>query len=147
MEIEMEKVGITHHLGYVSPVFDVARNLLSVSIPDGQGQIRQEAALETADPLLRAQKIKDLGVNVTVCWVISSVYQMALIQKGIKVIASVCGPLEEVLAAFLDGTLHDSRFLMPGCTGQWRFRGGYGKGKLKKDRRKWQGRKSNGSFD
>jgi predicted Fe-Mo cluster-binding NifX family protein len=129
----MEKVGITHHLGYVSPVFDVARNLLFVSVQDGQGQVRQETTLETADPFLRAQKIKDLGVDVVVCGAISRVYEMALLQKGIKVVASVCGPIEEVLSAYLDGTLSDFRFLMPGCTGQRRFRGRCGKGRLKKD--------------
>lgn len=128
----MEKVAITHHLGYVSPVFDVARNVLSVSIEDGQGQIRQELPLDTADPFLRAQKIKDLGVEVVVCGAISRAYEMALSSKGIKVIGSVCGPVEDVLSAFLDGTLGDSKFLMPGFTGQRRFRGRYGKGRPKK---------------
>lgn len=128
----MEKVGITHHLGYVSPVFDVARKLLSVSIRDGRGQVRQEAAIETDDPFLRAQRIKDLGVDVLVCGAISNAYEMALSAMGIKVIGSVCGPIEDVLSAFLDGRLGDSKFLMPGFTGQRRFRGRYGKGRLKK---------------
>lgn len=128
----MEKVGITNYLGYVSPVFDVARNLLFVSIRDGQGQIRQEVTLETADPFLRAQKIEDLGVNVVVCGAISRPYEMALSHKGIKVISSVCGPIEDVLSAFLNGTLGDSKFLMPGFTGEQRWRGEYGKGRLKK---------------
>lgn len=127
----MEKVGITHHLGYVSPVFDVARNLLSVASRDRHGQDREEAILETSDPFLRAQKIKDLGVDVVVCGAISRVYEMALSGKGIKVISSVCGPLEDVLSAFLDGTLDDSKFLMPGCAGRQRFRGRRGKGRSK----------------
>lgn len=103
----MERVGITHHLGYVSPVFDVARNLLSVLIRDGQGHDRREATLETADPFLRAKKIEDLGVNVVVCGAISRVYEAALRRKGIKVISLVCGPIEDVLSAYLDGTLGD----------------------------------------
>lgn len=124
----MQKVGIAHHLGYVSPVFDVARHFLSVSVKDGQGQVRQEATLETSDPFLRAQVIKDLGVDVVVCGAISRAYEMALSAKGIGVIGSICGPIEEVLSAFLDGTLGDSKFLMPGCSGQRRFRGRYGQG-------------------
>jgi predicted Fe-Mo cluster-binding NifX family protein len=124
----MEKIGITHHLGYVSPVFDVARNLLSVSIKDGHAQGREDVALQTADPFLRAQELRNLGVDVVVCGTISRPYETALSAKGIKVIGSVCGPLEEVLWAFLDGTLEDARFLMPGFGGLRRFRGRYGKG-------------------
>lgn len=125
----MEKIGITHHLGYVSPVFDVARNILTVLVKDGQGQGREEVTLQTADPFLRAQELKSLGVDVILCGAISQPYQTALSAKGIKVISSVCGPLEDVLWAFLDGTIENARFLMPGFGGLRRFRGRYGKGR------------------
>lgn len=125
----MVKVCITHHLGHVSPVFDVARHFLVVSIGDGQGQIRQEATLETTDPFLRAQKIKDLGVDVVVCGAISQAYEMALSAKGIKVISFVCGSLEEVLSAFVNRGLRDARFRMPGFCGPRRCRGRYGRGR------------------
>jgi predicted Fe-Mo cluster-binding NifX family protein len=123
----MERIGITHHLGHVSPVFDVARNLLAVSIKDGQAQGREEVTLQAADPYLRAQELKNLGVDAVVCGAISRPYEAALSTKGIKVIGSVCGPLEEVLWAFLDGTLEDRRFLMPGLTAMRRFKGRYKK--------------------
>ena len=128
-ECNMEKVAIPHHLGHVSPVFDVARNLLIVSIKDGQGQGREEVTLQTADPFLRAQEVKNLGVDVVVCGAISQPYETALSAAGIKVISFVCGPLEEVLSASLNGTLEDARFLMPGLGGLRRFRGRYGKGR------------------
>jgi predicted Fe-Mo cluster-binding NifX family protein len=119
----MIKVGITHHLGYVSPVFDVARNLLSVSIEDGQGEVRREATLEPADPFLRAQKIKDLHIDVVVCGAISRPYEMALSSKGIRVICAVCGTVEDVLSAFLNGSLGDPKFQMPGLRGPGCLRG------------------------
>jgi predicted Fe-Mo cluster-binding NifX family protein len=125
----MEKIAIPYHLGRVSPVFDVARNVLTVSLKDGQEQGRGEAALGTFDPFLRAQELKNLGVDVLVCGAISQAYETALSVKGIKVIGSVCGPLEEVLSAALNGTLEDARFLMPGFTRLRRFRGRYGKGR------------------
>jgi predicted Fe-Mo cluster-binding NifX family protein len=123
----MNKIAIPHHLGYVSPVFDVARNILSVSVKDGQGQEREEVALETADPFLRAQELKGFGVDVVVCGAISRPYEMALLAKGIQVLHSVCGPLEEVLSAALQGTLYEPRFTMPGFEGPRRFRGRHGK--------------------
>jgi len=118
----MNKIAIPHHLGYVSPVFDVARNILAVSVRDGQGQERNEVALETADPFLRAQELKNFGVDIVVCGAISRPHEMALLAKGIEVLHSVCGPLEEVLSAALQGTLKDARFIMPGFTRPRRFR-------------------------
>jgi len=123
MLIRMAKVGITHHLGYVSPVFDVARNLLSVSVTDSQGEVRREVTLEPTDPFLRAQKLKDLEIDVVVCGAISRPYEMALSSKGIKVIGAVCGAVEDVLSAFLNGSLEDSRFQMPGLRGPGCWRG------------------------
>ncbi|HAR95654.1 MAG TPA: hypothetical protein DCR97_06800 [Deltaproteobacteria bacterium] len=129
----MKRVGITYHLGYVSPVFDVARNLLFVSIRDGQeGYDRREATIETADPFLRAKKLEDLGVGVLVCGAISRVYEAALTRRGIEVISLVCGPIEDVLSAYFDGTLGDSRFAMPGFAQRRRFRGRHCKGSAKK---------------
>jgi predicted Fe-Mo cluster-binding NifX family protein len=123
----MNKIAIPHHLGYVSPVFDVARNILIVSARDGQGQEREKVALETGDPFLRAQQMKNLGIDVVVCGAISRPYETALLAKGIEVRHSICGPLEEVLSAVFEGTLEDARFIMPGFAGPHRFRGRHGK--------------------
>jgi predicted Fe-Mo cluster-binding NifX family protein len=122
-----KKIAIPHHLGYVSPVFDVTRNIITVSVIDGQGQERQELSLDSADPFLRAQKLKDFGVDLLVCGAISRPYEMALLAKGIEVRHSICGPIEEVLSAALQGALGDARFIMPGFTGPRRFRGGRGR--------------------
>jgi predicted Fe-Mo cluster-binding NifX family protein len=125
----MRRIAIPHHLGYVSPVFDVARNLLGVLVKDGREQGREEIVLQTADPFLRAQELKNRGVDTVVCGAISQPYEMTLSAKGIKVVRSVCGPLEEVLSAALDGTLEDARFLMPGFAGPRRQRRRYRRGR------------------
>jgi predicted Fe-Mo cluster-binding NifX family protein len=120
------KIAIPHHLGHVSPVFDVARNVLTVSVRDGQERGREEALLESVNPFLRAQELRNLGVDLLVCGAISRPYEMALLSKGIKLRHSICGPLEEVLSAALRGALGDARFAMPGFGGPRRFRRGYG---------------------
>jgi predicted Fe-Mo cluster-binding NifX family protein len=118
----MKKAGITHYQGHVSPVFDVARNLLTVTIRDGQEQGREDIVLDTTDPFLRAQELRDLGVDMIVCGAISQPYERALSAKDIKVIAFVCGALDEVLPALLKGQLEDGKFLMPGSSGPERYR-------------------------
>lgn len=64
----MGRVGITHRVDYTSFVFDVARNLMSVSIRDLERRVRQEAGLEASDPFLRAQKIMDRGKTKGNVW-------------------------------------------------------------------------------
>jgi predicted Fe-Mo cluster-binding NifX family protein len=125
----MKKIAISHHLGHVSPVFDVARNLLTVSVRDGQEQEREEVTLDTTDPFLRVQKLKALGVDMVVCSAITQPLEAVLLAAGIGVIGFVCGPLEEVVSAVLNGTLEDARFLMPGSFLPRRFRGRHGKGR------------------
>ncbi len=110
----MKRIAITHHLGYVSPVFDVARSLVNVSLQDGREHSREQITLDQSDPFLRAQELKNMGIDVVVCGTISQICHMALLSKGIRVIPSVRGRLEEVLSAFLEGTLEDAKYLMPG---------------------------------
>jgi predicted Fe-Mo cluster-binding NifX family protein len=123
----MNKIAIPHHIGYVSPVFDVARKFLAVSLKDGLEWKREEILLESADPYLRAQGLRNCEVDLLVCGAISRPYEMALLAKGIEVHHSICGPLEEVLTAALQGTLKDARFIMPGFGRPQRFRGRYGR--------------------
>jgi predicted Fe-Mo cluster-binding NifX family protein len=100
-----------------------------VSVRDGLEDKREEVMVDVLDPFLRARKVSDLGVDVVVCGAISQPFEAALSAAGIEVIGFVCGPLEEVVSAALNGTLGDARFLMPGFAGPRRFRGRYGKGR------------------
>lgn len=123
----MKRIGITHHLGHVSPVFDVARSLLNVSFGDGREYDREPVTLGESDPFLRAQELKNMGIDIIVCGAISQTCHMALRSKGIEVVRSVRGRLEEVLSAFLKGTLEDAKYLMPGFEGPRRARAGRGR--------------------
>jgi predicted Fe-Mo cluster-binding NifX family protein len=46
---------------------------------------------------------------------ISQSQQTALNTAGIRIIPCICGAIEEVIAAFLDGRLENGALLMPGC--------------------------------
>ncbi len=123
----LEKVGITHYQGHVSPVFDVARHLLAVSIRDGLEQGREEFVLDSTDPFLRAQELKNIGLDAVVCGAISQPYERALSAKSITAVAFVCGALDDVILALLKGQLEEGQFLMPGSSGPRRHRGRRGR--------------------
>ena len=114
------RVAIPHWQGRVSPVFDVAGNVLLVDVADGKEQARQNVAVEAEQPQARASLLAGHGAAVLICGAISWPLEMALASAGIEVIPQTCGDIEQVLAAFVNGQLQQDAFLMPGCCGRRR---------------------------
>ncbi len=110
------KVAVPEWQGRVSPVFDVASHLVVVELDHTIGECdRRTESLGNAAAHERAGRLRDLGVDVLVCGAISWPLEAMLISGGVRVIPLVCGPVDEVVQAFRDGTLEDGRFAMPGC--------------------------------
>lgn len=108
--------------GRVSPVFDVAGQMLVVE-RYGDGEVaRREVALPDAEPDKRARALADLGVTTLICGAISRPLESLLAASRIRVISGVCGDIEDVLEAVLSGNVNDGRFAMPGCSGRRRRR-------------------------
>lgn len=123
------RIAIPQWQSRVSPVFDVAARLLLVDVANARESGRQEVALTATDPIQRAQQLAQHSANVLICGAISRPLEMAVLSEGLQVVAQVCGPVEEVLQAYLEERLSDPTFLMPGCCGRRRrFRGGRGRG-------------------
>jgi predicted Fe-Mo cluster-binding NifX family protein len=72
------KVAIPEWRGRVSPVFDVARNLLLVEVENGAEQARRNVDLIVKEPGARADFVARLGTDVLVCGAISWPLEMAL---------------------------------------------------------------------
>ncbi len=116
------KLAIPVWQGRISPVFDVAGQLLLVELADGREVARDERLVEESTADERAKKLAELGVGTLICAGISQSLEAMLAGYGIRVLARICGGVEEVLAAFVAGRLDEERFAMPGCCGQRRQR-------------------------
>jgi predicted Fe-Mo cluster-binding NifX family protein len=116
------KVAIPLWQGRISPVFDEASRILVVDISDGKEKSRQEESLLTRNPFERAQALPRLGVDLLICGMISQMQQTALDSAGVQVIPHICGCMDEVIAAFLDGRIEKGAMLMPGCGRRKKFR-------------------------
>ena len=114
------KVAIPHWQGRVSPVLDAAGRFLLVTLEQGQETAREDAPLEASGPLERTRRLSQLGVEAVICGVMSRPLALALDSAGIQMMPHVCGQVEEVLAAFVNGRLNEDAFLMPGCRGRRR---------------------------
>jgi predicted Fe-Mo cluster-binding NifX family protein len=120
------RIAIPIWQGRISPVFDVAGQLLLVELADGLEVARQEHVLGDTTAEERASLLAELGVKTLICAGVSQPLETGLNDRGIKVIAAICGNIEEVLAAFIAKHLGEERFAMPGCCRQRnrRHRGG-----------------------
>jgi predicted Fe-Mo cluster-binding NifX family protein len=117
------KIAIACSKGRISPVFDVSDTICIVEIDGSKEQKRRNITLLNRDPFARAKEVSSIGARILICGAVSRILQTALTGIGIEVIGFVCGDLESVLEAFLQGQLMNGRFSMPGCFGkQQRFR-------------------------
>jgi predicted Fe-Mo cluster-binding NifX family protein len=106
----------------VSPVFDEATRIFIVDISNGREEHRQKEELLVRNPYERARLLFNLGVELLICGMISQSQQAALDSSGIQIIPHICGPLDEVITAFIDGRIESGAMLMPGCERRKRFR-------------------------
>jgi predicted Fe-Mo cluster-binding NifX family protein len=122
-DLQLMRIAIPRWQGRISPVLDSASELMVIDIEAGQELRRDERPLGRTDPLSRAQEIVELGVETVICGAISAAMEARLVSAGVRVIGFTCGPVDEVLGAFLNGDLTQQAFVMPGCQ-RWRREGG-----------------------
>jgi len=108
------KVLIPTWQGRISPVFDVAGEAMVAHVP-ATAATCESVILTEETPVRRAQRLRGWGVQVLVCSAISAPFRAALQAAGIRVVAHVCGPVEEVIQAFHEERLDDDKYMMPGC--------------------------------
>lgn len=111
----MMKVALPTWDGRVSPVFDVAHELLVADVREqAVGTQATHVILET-DAAARAKTVADLGVTVLICGAISQALEQLLRSRGVRVIPRKCGDAHEVLMAHINGRLDEAQYTMPGC--------------------------------
>ena len=106
--------------GRISPVFDVAGDLLVIDVQDGTEVGQENVRLDGSAPTIRAGQLADLGVDVLICGAISRDLEDMVSSAGVNVISQTRGRADRVLRAFISGQLTARAFLMPGCDGHCR---------------------------
>ena len=109
------KLALTVWENRISPVFDCAQRLLVVDIHGEMAASKHLEPFRYESPFSRATKLSDLGINVLICGAVSDSFANIIETYGIRIIPFVAGAVEEVLDAFLNGQIYDTKFRMPGC--------------------------------
>ena len=126
----MSAIAIAVWQGHVATTLDFASSLLLVDVQGRETTANSEVSLEASARRHIADRMKEWGIQTVICGAISRSLLRSLQGRGVRVVPFVRGETQEVLRAFLNGTLGDSRFLMAGCTPAERRarRGWHGKG-------------------
>jgi len=106
----------------VSPVFDVALNLLVIDVDGGREVARHVVPLGTPGEADRARRLAAMGIDVLICGTITRPLEQLVTAAGVRVVSLVCGPVEQVASSMVRGTRLPSDCLMPGH-GRPRVRG------------------------
>lgn len=109
------RLGVAIWGSEVSPVFDFSHRILVVQCDAHCKQVRYRYDIPDESMAARAERLRELGVNVLVCGAISNPLADMVRGLGITLIPWKCGLVEEVLLAYFTGTLRDSRFTLPGA--------------------------------
>ena len=123
------RIAVPDWKGRVSPVFDVARQVVVVDLDSGRESRRTTQSLAQTLLPLKADELAREGVHVLLCGGISAPLLRMLQARGVQVIPGISGNVDQVLQGYLAGHLTDGRFALPGWRGPGgrRYRGGRGK--------------------
>jgi len=101
--------------GRISPVFDVARQLHVFDIKGNKILAKHEDTLPGAGIENQAGRLSALGAQVLICGAISCQLKTVLSGMNIRVIPFTAGDVDQVLGAWLVGSLPNHAMTMPGC--------------------------------
>jgi predicted Fe-Mo cluster-binding NifX family protein len=125
--IENELVAITVWQGRISPVFDVAEEILLCKVlPDGS-MSRKTISAGEGSVYQKLELLLKHKVNVLVCGAISK-FAEDLVSAHIRIHSFRSGDLEDIVAAICADSISDERFSMPGCRCRRRQRNGTSRG-------------------
>ena len=121
------RIAVTIWNNRISPVFDVAQNLLMIHFDDGEETTRRNLSLAGMSPLLKIETLRKSKVEMVLCGAISEPFLRLLTTSSIRVEPWISGNVDEIIQAVLQNRLSDPRYHMPGCY-RFRGRGGHRRG-------------------
>ena len=108
------KVAVTVWEDTVSTVCDFSSRLLVFDVMGDEVKNRSFIPFETGILPERVNQLEALEVEVLLCGAISRPLERMIRASGVKVIPCLRGSIDEIIRAYLDGGLPDSRFILPG---------------------------------
>jgi predicted Fe-Mo cluster-binding NifX family protein len=129
-EVMTLRIAVPVWKGRISPVLDVATELLLVDADAGQETARTEERFTPGLLPERVRMLSDLGVDAVICGTVSRQMASMLAAQGVTIFPCMRGEVDDVIGSVVRSGVPDSRFFMPGYDGRpvrRRWRGRYGR--------------------
>jgi predicted Fe-Mo cluster-binding NifX family protein len=107
------RLAITEYDGRVSPVYEVAKEILLIVVEGGREVSRERLSLNDGAPLRRVRRLLEIGVQTLICGGITASEVELLHAVGITVVDQQAGPVERVLREFIDAAAQGEPALQP----------------------------------
>lgn len=108
-------VALTVWENRISPVFDVAHDLMIVNIDNGKVADKRYVSFDPDRISSLLTILEDRNVDCLICGAISEAPARMIVDSGIRLIPFITGNLNLVLGYFAKGESIVPGFLMPGC--------------------------------
>ena len=108
-------VAITVWQGRVSPVFDVAEELLLFKTLDDGSVERTRISSGEGSVYQKLDLLISHKVNILICGAISRFAEELILEQSIGIHSFKSGDVEELITAITSGSIDDEKFSMPGC--------------------------------
>lgn len=121
------KVAVPEHQGRIAPVFDTCKRILIFMQTHEEAVQVSEEDWADLRPHNRADRLRELEVDLLLCGGISCWIEERIARQGIKLVPWLAGELTDILRAYRTGTISDPCYAMPGrgrCRRRWRVREG-----------------------
>ncbi len=114
--------------GRIAPVFDVAGRAVLVITKNATLLSETPLVLPGGSVMEKISFLADSGTDILVCGAISRQAMRLVMAYGITVHPFIAGPVPDVIQAWLEDSLDQNQFAMPGCGRRMRCRGRRGRG-------------------
>jgi predicted Fe-Mo cluster-binding NifX family protein len=113
----------------IAPVFDVSQSLLLLDIEHGKVIAKRGINIGNYESASKVEQLLAQKVELLICGALSRELAGILALHNIKTISFIAGSVDEVQAAYLQGSLRNADLLMPGFRRRRQCRRGYAGGR------------------
>lgn len=109
------KIAVPIWNGCVSSVFDFAEIVQLITLQDDRIVSHRDLYFSGIGDLERTNRLIESNPDVLLCGAISRRIEGRITSAGIEVVSLICGSVDRVIDAYLNGDLGQSKFALPGC--------------------------------
>ena len=108
------KIALSTFNDNLSSVFDFADTLQIFTVEDGTVKEKREYLLQNINRYEKIAEIKNLNLDALICGCMSRCSYEILTQSGMKIIPNLSGKVNEIIDAYLNNKISETKFYMPG---------------------------------